>query len=399
MAESWNQAFGRYLKTLRERKGLSLQEVSSLSQAFTETLNKGYLSRCENGVQCPAFSKIIPLGRIYGVPVEVLLERLELDMELDNIGSPDTCGMSYDEMTQAGAVAINQGFAWKAYALVRDAIERAKTDDTAPRHRDQREQIACASMNCAMAARRLGRRRLALHEFKYIESRGTLGPRYRPIVLERLSMCYRQLNRMDLAQQYGDKAIAEAEASGALDRLAYVYSNRAGIALALSDPEQAAVFYQKSYDAFRDAGIEVECARAMNNLASVYIDLGRLGATRRLLIAAHKLAKRLNQHRAQALGRIMMGEVDLLENRNDLATKRWKEAVAIAEKLNDKTLRFQAEVCLYKQAHDQGDDEAARSLHRRLRKLALWVPADTQELATYKRLTAERKASMAGPLH
>ena len=77
----------------------------------------------------------------------------------------------------------------------------------------------------------------------------------------------------------------------------------------------------------------------------------------------------------------------------------YEEAVAIAEKLNDKTLRFQAEVCLYKQAHDQGDDEAAQSLHRRLRKLALWVPSDTQELATYKRLTAERKASMAGPLH
>ena len=51
MAESQNIAFGRYLRTLRKRRSLSLQDVASLSQAFAETLNKGYLSRCENGRQ------------------------------------------------------------------------------------------------------------------------------------------------------------------------------------------------------------------------------------------------------------------------------------------------------------------------------------------------------------
>ena len=83
MAENSTLAFGRYLKTLRERRGLSLLEVSSLSQAFAETLNKGYLSRCENGHQRLALSKVVPLGRIYGVSADVLLERIELDMELD----------------------------------------------------------------------------------------------------------------------------------------------------------------------------------------------------------------------------------------------------------------------------------------------------------------------------
>ena len=34
MADSWTIAFGRYLRTLRERRGLSLDDVASLSQPF-----------------------------------------------------------------------------------------------------------------------------------------------------------------------------------------------------------------------------------------------------------------------------------------------------------------------------------------------------------------------------
>ena len=92
MAESCTRAFGRYLKTLRERRGLSLDDVLSLSRTFPEQINKGYLSRCENGHQKLAFPKVVALSRIYEVPSDVLLERMELDMELDRVGGPETRG-------------------------------------------------------------------------------------------------------------------------------------------------------------------------------------------------------------------------------------------------------------------------------------------------------------------
>ena len=60
--------------------------------------NKAYLSRCENGRQRIAFSKLIALSRIYEVPPEVLVERMELDLELDRIGSPDTAGLNFVEL-------------------------------------------------------------------------------------------------------------------------------------------------------------------------------------------------------------------------------------------------------------------------------------------------------------
>ena len=128
MAEPYKQAFGRYLRILRERRGLSLDQVRSLSRAFPEPITKSYLSRCENGHQRLALPKLIPLSRIYEVPTEAIIERMELDMELDQLDPPDTTGMSFDELTAAGRSAAYQGFTWTAYASMRDAVWRATID-------------------------------------------------------------------------------------------------------------------------------------------------------------------------------------------------------------------------------------------------------------------------------
>ena len=122
MAENCNRAFGRYLKTLRERRNLSLHDVCSLSQTFPDPINKGYLSRCENGHQKIAFSKLIPLSRIYDVAASVLVERMELDMELDRAGGPNTAGMSYVELTDSGRKSHHQGYHLEAYGFLRDAV-------------------------------------------------------------------------------------------------------------------------------------------------------------------------------------------------------------------------------------------------------------------------------------
>ena len=93
-----NQAFGQYLRLLRERRGLSLEQVESLSSGFPEPIRKSYLSRCENGHQAIAFSRIVALSRIYEVPTEVLAQRLELDLEVERIGVELDEGQSFAEL-------------------------------------------------------------------------------------------------------------------------------------------------------------------------------------------------------------------------------------------------------------------------------------------------------------
>src|SRR5215831_7525585 len=99
MAEKALVAFGRYLKLLRERRGLSLDDVATLTKAYPEPVNKGYLSRAERGLSHIAFSKIVALGRAYGVPMDVFGEKLALDLEVDRMkDAPKTEGASFIDL-------------------------------------------------------------------------------------------------------------------------------------------------------------------------------------------------------------------------------------------------------------------------------------------------------------
>jgi tetratricopeptide (TPR) repeat protein len=389
MAENWTTAFGRYLRTLRERRGLSLHDVSALSQPFADTLNKGYLSRCENGRQRLAFSKVIPLSRIYNVPADVLLERMELDMELDRVGGPDTAGMSFSDLTKAGTEALIQGYRWKGYAYLRDALPRAGVGDLMAGFRDTEEQVLCSFMNCGTSALGLGRLRFCLHEYLFIRASGVLGPRFRPVLLERLSVTHRGLKQPEQARQFAEEAVREGEAFGELSYLGFIYFNRAKQAHEEGDHELAITFYQKAYETHRAAERPPESACALHNLAQVYFDLKRYRTARRTLIAAQRLMKPLQQHRTLALNWMLMGELDALEKQDERAAIHWREAVEMAKKLNDKVLRFKAEYLLFRQACEKGNEPAARSIERRLRKLSNWVPESTPELREFAELSAK----------
>lgn len=387
MAEQWTKAFGRYLRTLRERRQLSLQDVCSLSQPFADTLNKGYLSRCENGHQRLAFSKVIALSRIYDVPADVLLERMELDMELERVGAPATEAMSFIELTDAGIEAAARGHKWEYYAFMRDALPLSVRDPLRDRYRDFADQIGNAHMNCASAAKTLGKTRYALHELHHLESAAMLSPKFAPLLLDRISICYRSRGEFALAEKYIESAIAKAEATLNKDALGCLYGSRANLAVAQSNLQLATNFYQKAFGMLKETGRRAECARTLNNLAWCYLDMKRYQAARRAGLAAERLTRSLSMERPFALSQLLLGEIDELCNRHELATQRWREAVEIARQLGDKELRFKVEFLLFRQALNNGDLPAARALERRLRRLQLWVPKDTPEVAAFNSLS------------
>jgi tetratricopeptide (TPR) repeat protein len=391
MAESATKAFGRYLKTLRERRGLSLDDVASLSQTFPEKINKGYLSRCENGHQKLAFSKVIALSRIIEVPADVLVERMELDLELDRVGGPDTKGMSYSELRDAGRMALDEGRFTDAYGYMRDAMSRASLDSVSPTFRDVNEQIAVAQMNCATAARPLGRRKFALHEFLYVEATKQLEPNHYAIALERISGCYRALGDFETAEKHADAAIKKAEASGDTEYVGYFYSTRAHIAFDQSDLKLAVAFYKKAYEAHKAARLTAECASSLNNLSQCYFDQKRYGAAKRTCMASAKLSKLNNHHHDLALSLILLGEIDEIENRHAQAAKKWNEAVAIAKRLKDKELRFKAEFVRFRRAVSTGDKAVARAIKRRLKRLAPWLPQDNFELNAFGEMIEDQR--------
>ena len=381
-------AFGRYLRTLRERRRLSLDDVGSLSRTFADPVTKSYLSRVENGRISLALSKMIPLSRIYEIPPEVLLERLELDMELDKVGGPDTELLDYAELTQRGKVAIDRGYVWDAYGYFRDAVQVAAVSPLFGRLRDHVEQLLCAFMNLSGAAMKLGRARLACHELRYIRASQGLSGRFGPLLMERLATAYLAMNEVKSACEWADAAIAQAEANQDSEYLGYLYSSRARIALEASDARGALLLFQKAFDAYREAGSNSECAVTLYNLAWTYYSMGRRKSARRALASADRLAAPLQQLRTRALNRILLGEIEETENQLAAAEQHWLEAVSMARQLDDKTIRFRAEYFLYRQALMTGRSLAARSIEKRLRRSAAWISQDVAELDAFRRLSS-----------
>jgi tetratricopeptide (TPR) repeat protein len=384
MAVSCHVAFGHYLRTLRERRGLALEEVWSLSQTFPESLNKGYLSRCENGKQKLALPKVVAMSRIYEVPSDVLVERLELDLELENIGGPPTEKLSWAQLREAGKNATNHGHLWAAYAFFRDATLKADSADLdANRYRDKSEQNVNGFMNCATIASSLGKNQLALHEFTHAETIDC-GLDTSTLIAERLSTVYSNLQNPTLAQKYAGLALERLGASEDSPFEPFVYSIQGILRVRAGQQFEAIPWFQKTYDSFRARKMTRESASALLGLADCYHETGNLRAASRTLGVLGDLCNKHSMPRYEALCLTLQGLIDQDENRATPAEIKLRSARDIAKTLNDRKLRFQVEFYLFKHAVTQGRKDVARSIKRRLERLALSVPGNTEQLVDFK---------------
>lgn len=94
-AESPGVAFvGERFRRLREQSGLTLDDVADrLNHEYGACVNKGMLSRYENGVHEPAAGTVFCLARIMGVPVDYLTGQTDRTV-LDN-PRPGSFGEAY----------------------------------------------------------------------------------------------------------------------------------------------------------------------------------------------------------------------------------------------------------------------------------------------------------------
>ncbi len=383
MAEPCNRAFGRYLRTLRERRGLSLIDVETLSQSFADPIHKAHLSRCENGRQNPGFSKIIALSRVYDVPPGVFVERMELDLEVDRLGGPDTEGLGFGELFALGREALRRGEYWRAYAFFRDA-RGTPFEKPLEEFISSTEQLLVAEMNCGTAALGLGRSSYTLHEFKSVQSADGLGPRWQPIVLERLSACHRRVGDIVSGRRYAELAVAKAEQSGDTWSLAFAVGGLANQAGEENAMEDAIALYDRAFKLFSESGSHQERARVLINLARIYIDLSRYDAARKSLEAAIKITDSKDCERLKALAGLMFGELEVRRRHYETARKRLQAAAGIAKALSDRVLRFRIDYWLLQVAQRSNNEPVERAITRRLQRLAPQIPADTPELGSFK---------------
>jgi transcriptional regulator with XRE-family HTH domain len=384
VAEASEVAFGLYLRRLRERRGLSLSAVCELTKGSPEPIDKGTLSRFEHGQQTPSIFRLGPLSRIYEISADALLERMELDREVDRIGGPATAGKSYDELHQAGGASVVTGNRkWDAYAYFRDAVPLAGVD-----------RKVAAWINLVTSIRALGKDALAFHELRELEASVPLDARQRALVHERMSGCCRCLGDMKRAESYADSAIAESLALGDSRILSYAHSARAGAAI---DQEQWAIadgHLLKALAAYRD-GLGRQSlllpspsfeAVALLMLAECSVNVRNMSRARRFTIAAQRMSEEHALPLGLAYSELLLGWIDEAAGRVVRALSRWRRATVLAVGIDDPRIDFTAEVEIFRQAQEAGDSARARASRRRLERLVPWIPRHIPAYRRFKQL-------------
>ncbi len=394
MAESAPVAFGRYLRVLRERRQLSLDRVAKLSETSVRPIDKGTLSRFERGRQRLALSTVIPISRIYSVPVDVLVERLELDTEVEHLETPDTEGKTPAELRRMGSEALlRRTRRWDAFACFRDAYHRLELDGGAE------QQTAVSQLNLASVVRSLGKNRLALHELTDLERSGRIGARMNAIVLDRISHCHRCLGDMQLAERYADAAIAEARQFGEGRILSVAQFTRGVVAIDQADHEQGVRYLRHAFRSHREAagnglalvsnpGFE---ANTLLHLAEAYVNSGSYEKAGHAARSAKRLSVRAGLPGPQAYSELALGELDERAGRHERAIQRWRRSAQLADSMHNRRLGFSAEFYVFRQALHRGNQALARASSRRLERLAPWVPEHFPLLGEFHELVPARK--------
>jgi transcriptional regulator with XRE-family HTH domain len=384
VAEPSAISIGRYLRELRERRGFSLARVCELSHSTSDPIDKGTLSRYERGQQTPSIHRLGPLCRIYEITADALLERMELDREVDRVGGPETIGRTYEQLYAAGAAAVARGGnKWDAYACFRDALPLAPP-----------EKLFAAWINLVNRIRVLGKNALALHELREIERSISLAPDQRALVHGRMANCLRCLGETRQAEALANSAIAQAGTFDDPFVLAYAYSSRAELAIDQGEWQSAYDLLMKALAAHREgderdsrlAEIPFFEAQMFVKMAECSLNLGATSRARRLALAARRTCREHDWANGLAYAEVYLGLVDERDGRADLALVRWRRAAAIAKKIEDPRILFSAEVEIFRQALAAGDKALARASRRRLERIAPWIQKHIPAYKRYKEL-------------
>jgi tetratricopeptide (TPR) repeat protein len=400
MADPSIVAFGRYLKIVRERRKLSLEDVAHLTKAYPEPVNKGYLSRVERGLNHVGFSKMVAVSRAYEVPLDAFGERYALDLEIDRLKTaPDTEDKSVGELLEHARRFNDSGKRVHAFACLRDALARAERPPLMPNYDSLSEQAAAVTLSHGVGAVGLGRFRLGLAEVEAAERINALRAEFLPIIPYELSLIHRQLGDVALGRLYADRAIEEALATEKQKYLGAAYSARARIAARDRDFDKAVTLNQLAIRAHEKTGNRADCVVVLLNLASDYRAIGRLGAARRSIRAAERLEQELGTSRAARI-EFMLGELELAEGRQKAASAHWLKAVEIARENSDRYVQFKADFQLFRLAIENRNATVLNSLGRRLSRLVPWIRSSEPDVAEFRRLYAlHRKPKQRGVAH
>ena len=346
------------------------------------------MSRVENGRQKLSMPKLMPICRVLEVPAEVLVERMELDLELEKSGGPDTEGLTFAELIDAGNLAMRTGRVLDQYGYFRDSVFRASVDPLRKAYRDKDEQKAMSLAACAYAAGNLGRHAFRLYEFDFVLSLGTLRPQYEAYIYSLRSSALIRRGNVSAAAADARTALELVSASDHPLVVAAILRSSSVVAQEHGDWRTSIEHLKSAHKIFSEHGTAADCAYILNDLAEVYIDAGNLRAARLTLDVASRHAEQ-SDIAANAATKALQAILCAKQGRHEEALDLMKEASNLARRRGDKLSRFRYDLHLLRFALRVDNQETVRVVWRRLIRTSAWVPSDSSDFIEYSRVREE----------
>ena len=373
--------FGRYLRTIREQRKLSLDVVEEMSLGFPERITKSHLSRIENGRAVPSFPRMFALSQIYGVPITSVAEKFETDLQLEmkpvelEDKTPEQIQHELERHKEAGR--YQEGLALASVAL-------EKYRNTIDEDHNQRflHELHLYYINCLV---HIGRYESAKVDCEKLLNSAALSTRQRLWALISFVTCCYRLKRFTIAQMglaEADELLARDDAT---DRMrAMTEAIRGPVCFAMGRIEDAAASFTKALELFRALSEQFEECKTRINLSQALIELGELKRARAHLAAALKSAEDAGYDKLAALTLSHLSLVEFRLNEPGPAEAYALRSNAIARPREYLSIVFRNCFYLRDIAEQRGDRAAIKSNERTLKAYLSRVEPDLPEAIAYR---------------
>lgn len=316
--------FGQRLRSWRERKRLSLDDVARLASSWTKPIGRSSLARFESGEVLPPLDRLTVLARALDIPFGVVTARYEIEARItaalqssNLVPGADLMGLARERM-RAGRWIEHLAFV----SLAQDRLALGSKQDDYERSKTLKMLEIQALLHLRYAE-------LAKSEVEVVlcDYRLTLDEQVGAWQLFTVA-CYRlrrfQFANLGLARI---EALLEIEGGPSKSRAATQFLRAAFEAL-IGHDETAISNYEAAIRVFDRDGDDFQASAARVSLADAHFAVGQLGKARSAVEAALAAAQcgGFDRHRAHALNVLA---------RISHRLKRLKEAESYANDSNE----------------------------------------------------------------
>jgi transcriptional regulator with XRE-family HTH domain len=381
--EHERKRFGRYLRTIREERKLSLDTVEEMSVGFPERITKSHLSRIENGQAIPTFPRMFTLSQIYGIPVASLAERFEIVL-LRSMESTDLKSKSAAELlAEAKRHWVSGGYreALQIYDALLDRWRQLTGDED-----EQKSEFVELSLNRITCLVHLARYVSAKEECENLLGSSWLSTEQRVTALHYFTMCCYRLSKFPIAMMALDETRREMKALPPTHRLhAYMAGIEGNVKFITGRYSEAGEAYKSALRGFQRLNNPFEACRFRLNLGSALIRCERTAEARQHLRTVLNESRNQGYDRLRALAISSLALAAYREGDVETAERYCIQSNQIARPREYYSVVFRNCYYLWRIALQREDEAAARANERALRANLSRVEDFLPEAEDYRR--------------